>query len=246
MSNGVFIKYGEKEHLQQIVDGHLRFTPAKSYIEIEQKQHNKGQGDLLEGKWVIHAENAKMVSHQTGETFTLPPKSNIVVGTVDVTTLPVFCLSSYDDDILDENARLSLESDAIDKVKCDFPKATHALIIFEKDKFIEQVKSTIGHAIESDSIHYYDYDINDVNMMSFLTTGDEDSFKAKGVTLSMKYDERYRHLLCKDKDFSNQKEYRFIVTDTLTDVPVCYDFAFDCAYKIVPIDELLAGVSVTE
>lgn len=246
MSNGVFIKYGEKEHLQQIVDGRLRFTPAKSYIEIEQKQHNKGQGDLLEGKWVIHAESVKMVDNQTGETFILPSKSKITVGTVDVTTLPVFCLSLYEDVAIDENKNLSLEPEMVEKIKCDFPKATHALIILEKEKFIESVRGTLGHSVESDFIHYYDYDINDINMMSFLTTGDENSYKTKGVTLTMTYEERYRHLLCKDKDFSSQKEYRFIVTDTLTDVPVCYDFIFDCEYKIVPIDELLAGVSATE
>lgn len=245
MSDGVFIKYGEKEHLQQIIDGHLRFSPAKSYIEIEQKQHNKGQGDLLEGKWVIHTESVKMVSHQTGETFVLPPKSKITIGAVDVTTLSVFCLSSYADDIFDGNNSISLEKDDIERIKCDFPKATHALIIFEKNKFIECVKATIGHSVESDSIHYYDYDINDINMMSFLTTGDEDSYRA-GVTLSMTYDERYRHLLCKDRSFSNQNEYRFIITDVLTDVPVSYDFIFDCTYKLLPIDELLDGVSVAE
>lgn len=37
-----FIKYGEQEHLQQIIDGKLRFTPSQTYIKIEEKQHNKG------------------------------------------------------------------------------------------------------------------------------------------------------------------------------------------------------------
>lgn len=32
-----FIKYGEKEHLQQIVDGKLRFTPSQTYIKIRGK-----------------------------------------------------------------------------------------------------------------------------------------------------------------------------------------------------------------
>ena len=55
-----FIKYGEKEHLQQIVDGKLRFTPSQTYIKIEEKQHNKGQGDLLEGRMKIKIEGARM------------------------------------------------------------------------------------------------------------------------------------------------------------------------------------------
>lgn len=50
------IKYGKAEHLQQIIDGSLRLTPSQDYIKIEESQHNRGQGDLLEGKMKIHME----------------------------------------------------------------------------------------------------------------------------------------------------------------------------------------------
>ena len=44
-------------------------------------------------------------------------------------------------------------------------------------------------------------------MMSFLSTGDEDAHLSSGiVTLSVTYEDRYRILLCKDKEFANQDE----------------------------------------
>lgn len=51
-----FVKYGKKEHLQQIVSGKLRFSPSQNYIKMEELLHNKGQGDLLEGKMPLQIE----------------------------------------------------------------------------------------------------------------------------------------------------------------------------------------------
>jgi hypothetical protein len=48
--DGILIKYGEEEHLKQIVNGSLRFSPSEVYVKMEEEQHNKGQGDMLDGK----------------------------------------------------------------------------------------------------------------------------------------------------------------------------------------------------
>lgn len=87
---GFFIKYGEKEHLQQIVDGKLRFTPSQTYIKIEEKQHNKGQGDLLEGKMKIKIEGARMYHPETNEYLGTLPKSTVVISIQDVSNMPIF------------------------------------------------------------------------------------------------------------------------------------------------------------
>lgn len=84
---GFFIKYGEKKHLQQIVDGKLRFTPSQTYIKIEEKQHNKGQGDLLEG---IKIEGARMYHPETNEYLGTFPKSTVVISIQDVSNMPIF------------------------------------------------------------------------------------------------------------------------------------------------------------
>lgn len=152
-----FIKYGEKEHLQQIVDGKLRFTSSQTYIKIEEKQHNKGQGDLLEGKMKIKIEGKHFVS---GE------------------------------------------------------------------------------------IKYYDYDMNPIQMYMFLTMGIEEIQTNK--YLSMTYDNRYRHLLCKDVAFESQREYRFIGLDDLISNPVFYNFKYNGKYLIVPINDLMTKSIVVQ
>lgn len=244
---GVFIKYGEKEHLQQIVDGNLRFSPSQNYIKLEMEEHNKGQGDLLEGKWVIHAEKFMMESHDTHEVTCFPHKAKIVVGTVDVNDMPVFCISYYDGTFLSKNGEvvsLHLGKNNLEAIRNDFPKATHALILTEPEIFVNDVKSIEGHRVVSDNIHYYDYEMNDVRMLSYLTTGDEESYKGKGITLSMTYENRYRHLLCKDVAFSAQSEYRFIVTDQLVDGAVFYPFELTSKYLLVEISTLEQPIEI--
>ena len=61
------IKYGKEEHLQQLVDGKIRFAPSQTYVRLEEAQHNKGQGDLLEGKMKIKMQSARLHSIETNE-----------------------------------------------------------------------------------------------------------------------------------------------------------------------------------
>jgi len=108
-----FIKYGEKEHLQQIVDGKLRFTPSQTYIKIEEKQHNKGQGDLLEGRMKIKIEGARMYHPETNEYLGTLPKSTVVISIQDVSNMPIFCLSYYgEESIVDVEGLTTIDIDA--------------------------------------------------------------------------------------------------------------------------------------
>lgn len=244
MGKRVFVKYGEKEHLQSIMDGTIRFAPSQAYIKMEKELHNKGQGDLLEGKWVIHAERMKMTSNETGETTEIPFKGKVTVGIVDVNNMPVFCITEYDEKYISDKGELVIPNEKLESIKHDFPKATHALIVLDDTKFVEAVENAGGHQICSDSIHYYDYDINDIQMLSYLTTGDEYSFKSGLKMQAMTYENRYRHLLCKDESFANQDEYRFIVLDKLSDILIFYPIQYMGRYKLLKIDDLKNPIDV--
>lgn len=234
------VKYGEKEHLQQIVDGKLRFTPSQTYIKLEEKQHNKGQGDLLEGKMKIKIEGARVYHPVTNEYLGTLPKGIFTISIQDVSNMPIFCLSHYGEESIEEIdgvSKIAIDGEHIEGVKRDFPKATHALIIYEPDKFNRSVMNIDDKNFVSDAIRYYDYDINPLQMYMFLTTGSEQIQTEEH--LSMTYENRYRHLLCKDISFENQREYRFVGLDELITEPKFYDFRFDAKYQIVPIDELV-------
>ena len=245
MKDEILIKYGKEEHLKQIVNGSIRFAPSQDYVLMEKELHNKGQGDLLDGKMKIKAERVRVHHPETHELLFVLPKCEFEVSIQDVNNMPVFCLSEYtDEDIstLDEKKYLDIKPEKIDCIKNDFKSATHALIIFEPEKFVNDISKIENTIIVSDKIHYYDYDMNPLQMYSFLSTGDEE-YKVN-EEMSVTYDDRYRHLLCKDIHFSLQQEYRFIVLNQLTNNAVFYPIFFSSCYAIVPIDELYDKVEI--
>ena len=243
------IKYGEKEHLEQIIKGTIRFAPSQEYINLENALHNKGQGDLLEGKLKIKIQGGKIFHPETNEFLGyLPPNSTITISIQDVNNMPVFCLSQYGDEYITEyideqNYSISLSADKISSIRSDFPKATHALIIYEPNKFIKDITSISGHQFANGNIHYYDYDINPMQMYMYLCSGSENI--QTNTPLSMTYENRYRHLLCKDIAFSNQDEYRFIELNDLITSPVFYPFEFTSKYQIIPIEQLVNPLPIS-
>ncbi len=242
------IKYGEKEHLEQIVKGSIRFAPSQTYIKLEEALHNKGQGDLLEGKLKLKIQGARVHDRENDNLIaTLPPNSVIIISIQDVNNMPVFCLTQYGEDDIsdyvdDSNYKISLSNEKLQGIQSDFPKATHALIILEPDRFINDINGIENHQFVSDRIRYYDYDINPLQMMMYLTTGSETI--ETNTVMSLTYENRYRHLLCKDESFSNQEEYRFIELNELITEPVFYPITFTSKYLIVPIEQLKQPVQI--
>lgn len=98
MTKRVLIKYGEKEHLEKLAKGKIRFAPSQDYVKMEEELHNKGQGDLLEGKLVFYAENLKFTNTETGEKFFIPGKRRLLVNGQNVNNMPLFCISEYGED----------------------------------------------------------------------------------------------------------------------------------------------------
>lgn len=161
-----------------------------------------------------------MFHPETNEYLGTLPKSTVVISIQDVSNMPIFCLSYYgEESMVDVEGLTTIDIDAehIDGVKKDFV---------------------------SGEIKYYDYDMNPIQMYMFLAMGTEEIQTDK--YLSMTYDNRYRHLLCKDVAFENQREYRFIGLDDLISNPVFYNFKYNGKYLIVPIDDLMTKSIVVQ
>ena len=84
------------------------------------------------------------------------------------------------------------------------------------------------------------YDQQIMQHYMYLTNGTEDIVSEGTMT----YDNRYRHLLCKDISFKNQYDYRFIKIDELANAPISRAFSFTSKYLLVNINELFKGISV--
>lgn len=241
------IKYGKEEHLKQIVNGSIRFAPSQTYVKMEELLHNKGQGDLLDGKMKLKIESAEMFDYETNNLKAAIPNCIFTISIQDVNDMPIFCVSHYgcEDTSSYESKnkyKISLRPDKLNCIKQDFSEATHALIILEPDKFITGVQAINGHQITSDQIRYYNYEENSLEMYMYLATGNADI--RINETLTLTYENRYRHLLCKDTDFEKQQEYRFIVLDDLISKPVFYQFEFSSEYILVPFDELKKEIDI--
>jgi len=239
------IKYGEESHLRQIVEGKLRFAPSKDYIQMEEKLHSKGQGDALEGKMKIKA-SLKISDTETGVVLRSLPNCISTISFQNVNNFPVFCLSQYDcksttNYIDSAHYQIRLLPDDLKCVRTDFPKATHALIILEPNKFASNVQSINNHKIIGEEIHYYDNDTPEKYM--YLATGDT-RIRLKEA-LPIKKSDSYRILLCKNSCFVKQNEFRFIILDELIDSSVFYSYKFTSRYLIVPINKLSKTIDVS-
>jgi hypothetical protein len=239
------IKYGKKEHLEQLVTGSARFAPSQTYIKIEETQRNKGQGDLLEGKMRIKFEKVQLFDPDTKELLCTISNQTLLLSIQDVNNMPVFCLSIYDysdtiEYLYKKEYSIAINKEKLNKITTDFPNADYALIILEPDKFIKDIVNIPEYNVVSDEIKYFDYDINTLQMYMFLTG----QTRAQSGSYSLDYNNRYRHLLCKDINFAHQQEFRFIITDEKITAPKFYNIKFTSKYILVPISELSNGVLI--
>ena len=229
------IKFQKKKYLEEIINGLIRFTPSQNYIKQEMLLHDKGQGDMLEGKMLIRGQ----AKYYNDDFCCIVPNANVKVDIQNVNNMPITCflLGTKNDCIKykdNKNYIIKLTNDTIQTIKNDFHNPDSALIIPNPQKYINDMKTTFN-AVAS-SIRYYNYDIQTVQRLNFLSSGDEN---VRCDKLYYKY--RYRHLLCKDISFKNQKEYRFIRTDILIDKAEKYYFPFNYDYRLISTDELFSG-----
>lgn len=236
------IKFGQKKHLEEIINGNIRFCPSQKYIEQEKLLHDKGQGDLLEGKMRLMVDSARMYDQQTNELmFEINKPSELIVTIQNVNSMPICCFFAGTKQdykrVNKDNYKIKFNSEIEQTIKHDFHEPDSALIIFNPSDFIANMKINLNAA--ASSIRYYDYSIQTLQQYRFLCSGSEE-----GSVGSMVYENRYRHLLCKDISFKNQKEYRFIVLNELINEPKLYPFAFDYDYLIVPATDLFSGLMV--
>jgi len=237
------VKFGEKDHLQQIIDGTIRFSPSHTYVKMEQQLHNKGQGDILEGKMKLKFEKLKMYYPNTNELIFEHNNHTAIVNIENVNNMPIFCLSAglkkFCTNYQSKNKySVKFDNNFKNTINTDFKNANYALIILEPNKFLTDITDCFNctHSL----IHYYDYNKQTLQHYMYLTTGSEDIVS----TGTMTYENRYRHLLCKDISFSNQYEYRFIKLDELIDNSIFRQFSFTSKYLLISIEELFKGIDI--
>jgi len=197
----LLLKFGEKQFMERVRDGHLYFTNALRLRGIEKELLIKGQGDQYEGKTII-----------TGHRLTLGDGSvhngvfNVIFSLEPANKLPVFCLyTCFEKDCRQDSSGNwvpQLSDDVKDMVSEHFPKADAVAIISNPEQFIQDVLVEFGDGCKHGLVKYAPTSDN----VGFLN----DMLHAEnaGHVGSV-----YFSLFRKDTFFTKEQEYRFVLSD---------------------------------
>lgn len=246
-----FLKFGEREHMEQLAKGYLYFSNAITYRGIEEILMIKGQGDILEGGSKMDSHNMTMIDNETNEPLFQGIRSNMLVHYEPANLLPVFCLfCCFEKDCFtDESGKRTIQlSEEIKRSIIEhFPKADSVAIISNPIQFINDVRNSVRTDCKSGLVNYFHLEgfesekgiAMDMEYFKYLAQ-DIPPKKEYGKTVysfNSKY--VYRSLLCKDIFFIGEQEYRFILPKNRILRPQSIPVALKEKVEIESLDEFL-------
>ena len=250
------IKFGERQYMERFASGHLYFSNALKFREIETSLMIKGQGDKLEGASKIFTTDFKVTNINTDEDILSGKNMILHANYAPANKLPVFCIMCcYESDCkkISENViRIELQGDIIKDIQDHFPKADTGAVVLKPYTFIEDVENYFSGGCKNGQVNYFN--INGITSITG-TVGDMEYFKylcqdipPKKVdnktvkSFNAKY--VYRALLCKDVFFKNEQEYRLIVTTIEIEAPKEFDIKLNTKIKLFRLNDFIKGINV--
>ena len=242
------MKFGEYEHMKALARGEMYFSNALNFRKIEENELIRGQGDKLEGGTSIKVKNMKVTDNVSNDTLHSNIAGSLCIFYDGVKQLPVYSLFACNEKDCTLHNDGTLEFHFTDETKKSirkhFPKADSVAIIKNPDKFITNVKETIGTESVSELVNYfnfYGFDTKDrVNNMEYIIYLTQDvPWQKVGNEWKCTIDEKYafRSLLCKDKFFENEQEYRFILPNDIITGGTIYPIRLDQTISVVNLEE---------
>ena len=129
-----FVKYSKEKYLQDIIDGHIRFSPIFTYREYEKDAYENGIADPYDGMGRIIA-NDLAYTCEDGTQKTISGKITINIDLDGMNRLAVFCLAQYESvEDMRNHYEIMLEK---------FPETTHVLIIHTPDSFARDIQNIL-------------------------------------------------------------------------------------------------------
>lgn len=252
------LKFGQREHLEQLKNGNLFFSNAQILREIEENLKIKGQGDRLEGSSKIFSNNMKMVNNKTGKIVAENIKANIVLHFEPANKIPVFCLYAVDTSECEktdydkwtirfsENTKITINE--------HFPNANAVAIISNPKAFVQDVRKSINSDIKADLVKYFNiadgYDMNsteqraiDHDYMKYLMQDVPPIVEGNKTTYSFNVKYVYRSLFCKDKFFSDEQEFRIVLPEFEIDKGTLFHVSLSENIEVFNLDEFFISNS---
>ncbi len=191
----LFVKFGEKQHLQELQHGNLYCGTAKYYRELEKKSHIKGVGDRYEGCKVYR--DAEFII----DGYKFPKVDEILISNERDDRTPIFCFSHYNrNDFIKGSSQTDFKLNFTvrywERIKDEFGEYALVFLNSEENNFVKIVaqycKNKKINAIVR-PVEYYNYQTGDRTWLS--------KYREKDSVMP---------LFLKDDFFSYQHEARFV------------------------------------
>lgn len=216
----MLIKLGKAEHIYNLSNkGEMFFNTCKYFRDLEEEQLQKGIGDVNDGGVHAITEKVRIISPNFKKDIDEYVDAGFIVK--PALNVPVFCLRKT------ESSAISYEM--CNKIKNQFPKYTHALIIENEKEFLENVRYSFRNKAFAHKIFYQNGWYED--FLHFIYSGSSDirfyPTRVKGNkyyadiclpenlykknTIRIDDSNFYRMMYRKDMFFEEQQEYRIVL-----------------------------------
>lgn len=251
------IKFGEREHMGAFTQGHMFFSHAKRFREIEEEALIKGQGDTLEGTSIIYSVKMELYDEISEEKKLSVGKSRVRVIYEAANNIPVYCLfACYKKDCVEEadnRFRITLTKEQQADIREHFPNADTAAVVVQPNIFSKEITLSFGEGSKCGEVQYFDYGgttlengkvAMDINYMRYLGQDTPIIKEERIVGYRFLEENVHRCLFCKDTYFINEQEYRIVLPRNKIEKPRIFDASFTTEIKLFDIDDVLSGISI--
>lgn len=219
-----FIKFGKKEHLEELQHGLIYMKESQYFKDLEYKTRMRGKGDRYDSSkvqrnvpvWI----NGKRVPNPDYMSFSSYEDSKT----------PIFCCTCLkENDFLYDYSKKCyvLKDDLFDETTLKQDFGEHFLIIAYPEEFLGRINfycQLQNIAFRFKEVIYVDYDRKDNYWIKYYTNN-------------------LSHFFIKDNWFSRQKEFRFLLANIFTDddkgfTTITILKGFDDITRIEPVEKL--------
>lgn len=234
MVRNLFFKFGKEKFLRKILDGNLRFTPAKTYQEEEQKSSKRGMGDQFDSYLKFKFTTAELQALG----YSAKLKDNCLqVICDDCVKIPMLCFYRSSENQLD---RFRIKRDDLKRIIKDFNNPDSVLIIKDEKSFLESVENELMKTVFCKNVVYlvdnilnYNYDAlmsivngleSETDFVSPKSNGESfynfNFIEGTPSAFCIDHTNSYSTMFFKHDYFSVQKEFRLVIPGKQVNSPV--------------------------
>lgn len=198
------------DYTESLLDGDIYMNNLKRYIEMEKESGIKGIGDKFEASHVLSDLTLKMTDPQTGKIITMGTCSQMTFKYNGHERKPIYCMLALHGSLLkviDEDKEyyytdIDLSKINVDKIIEEFGNKMVLVNTIEFERRLTNKLEEEGYSYKTNLVKYDDFTMNSANRL--------DAYRSKG----------YETLFWKDEYFSNQHEYRVVITNKEIEEPL--------------------------